>query len=152
MSLRHEQGFTPLPSSQCWNMARQQATGSLGWAVLISSNFAPRMSNSSWSPSLCHFGVTPSMILIFFPLAVLSTDSFPRVGVASVWEEINKIKITLDSSQCHYITHLVIPLTKGSMWRCYHTSRGTILTLYWRSRFLYLSCWSAYIREGSRLL
>ena len=86
MSLCHEQGLTPFPLSQCWNMSLQHASGSLGCVALITANLVPFMSNSNWSPSLCHFGVTVSMILIFFPEA-FSRDSFPSVGVASVCVE-----------------------------------------------------------------
>ena len=84
MSLCHEQGLTPFPISQCWNMSLQHALGSLGWVALISLSFEPLLSNSNRSPRLCHRGATDSMTLIFCPSAVLSTDSFPSVGVASV--------------------------------------------------------------------
>ena len=82
MSVRHEQGVSPFPLSQCWNMARQQATGLLGYSALIRASFEPVLSKSSWSPSLCQNGATLSMILIFFPWAVRSRDSLPRLGVA----------------------------------------------------------------------
>ena len=81
MSVRHEQGVSPFPLSQCWNMARQQAS-LVEWSALIVASFEPVLSKSSWSPSLCQNGATFSMILIFFPWAVRSTDSFARLGVA----------------------------------------------------------------------
>ena len=83
MSLRHKQGLTPFPLSQCWNMSLQHALGSMGCVALISPSFKPLLSNSNWSPKLCHRGAIDSMILIFFPSAVFSRDSFPRVGLAS---------------------------------------------------------------------
>ena len=82
MSLRHEQGLTPFPMSQCWNMSLQHASGSVGWVALITASLVPLLSNSNWSPNFCHFGVTVSMILIL-PPEVFSRDSFPSVGVVS---------------------------------------------------------------------
>ena len=84
MSVRHEQGVSPFPLSQCWNMARQQASGLVGYSALISASFEPLLSKSSWSPMLCQNGATLSMILIFFPWAVRSRDSFARLGVAPI--------------------------------------------------------------------
>ena len=83
-SVRHEQGVTPFPLSQCWNMARQQASP-VEWSALMSESFEPLSSKSSWSPRLSQNGATLSMILILilFPLVARSRDSFARVGVAS---------------------------------------------------------------------
>ena len=89
MRVRHEQGVSPFPLSQCWNMARQQASGLVGYSALISASFEPLLSKSSWSPNFCQNGATLSMILILSPCAVRSRDSFARLGVAP--NKYNKI-------------------------------------------------------------
>ena len=83
MSVRHEQGVSPFPLSQCWNTARQQATGLAGYSALISASFELVLSKSSWSPILCQNGATLSMILIFLPWGVRSRRNFARVGLGS---------------------------------------------------------------------
>ena len=52
MSLRHEQGLTPFPFNQYWNISRQHASGSPWFLILIASNFAPDVSNSNWPATL----------------------------------------------------------------------------------------------------
>ena len=84
MSLRHEQGLTPLPFNQSWNISRQHASGSPRFLFSIASNFEPNSSNPNWSPKAFHFGATVGIILILFPLAVFIMDKFLRVGVASI--------------------------------------------------------------------
>ena len=82
MSVRHEQGVSPFPLSQCWNMARQQAS-LVEWSILMDASSEPLSSKSSWSPMVCQNGATLLMILIFFPWAVCSRCNFARVGLAS---------------------------------------------------------------------
>ena len=84
MRLHHEQGLTPLPFNQCWNISRQHASGSPWFFVLIASNFAPNSSNSNWSPSSCHLDATVEIILILFPSLVFIIDKLLRVGLASI--------------------------------------------------------------------
>ena len=75
-------------------MARQQASGLLGYSALISASFDPVSSKSKRAPRFCQNGATLSMILIFFPLAVRSIDNLEREGGVS--NEMNQI------AQCSY--------------------------------------------------
>ena len=105
MSLRHEQGLTPLPFNQSWNISLQHSCGSLLFLTLIASNFAPNSSNSNWNPKVFHFGATVSMILILFPSLVFIMNKFLRVGVASVQEvhhgKLNPLINVYCSSRMH---------------------------------------------------
>ncbi len=116
MSLRHEQGLTPLPFNQCWNISRQHSSGSLLFLVLIASNFEPNSSNANWSPSALHFDASAAIILIFFPSAVFNIDKFLRVGVASVL--IRACNHTLKLIELQF-------LTNGSLWKWYCRTIGT---------------------------
>ena len=82
MNVRHEQGVIPFPLSQCWNMARQQAS-LVKWSALMSDNFEPLSSKSSWSPRRSQNGATLSMMSIFFPSTFFNMASLARVGLAS---------------------------------------------------------------------
>ena len=92
MSLPHEQGLTPFPLSQCWNMARQQSSGSPRYFCSIDSIFAPVSSKFIMYPRLRQWGPSWEMILIFPPAAVLRSNNWARVGGES--EKERKMIVT----------------------------------------------------------
>ena len=83
MSMHHEQGLRPFPFNQCWNIAWQHALGSLGCILSMMPSCVPLSSKSKITARSRQWEATVSMILIFSPLAVASTDSWARVGVVS---------------------------------------------------------------------
>ena len=102
MSLRHEQGLTPFPLSQCWNMARQQSLGSPRHFLSMVSISVPLWSKFMRNPRSRQSGASVAMILIFFPSAVFSSDSSVIVGWESEIERISKrcIGQQLNTTMC----------------------------------------------------
>ena len=83
MSVFHEHGLTPFPFTQCWNMARQHASGSPQCLESMMSSCVPASSKSKSIPTSCQLGASLLIIWIFFPPAPLSTDNLASVGEPS---------------------------------------------------------------------
>ena len=84
MSVLQDEGLTPFPFNQCWNMTLQHASGSLGCFFSMMSSCVPLSSKSRRTPRLRQWELSLLMMKTLFPPAVRNTDNLARVRVVSI--------------------------------------------------------------------
>ena len=136
ISFRHEQGFTPFPFNQCWNMALHRAL-SVECAFSMLSSSVPVSSKSKRTPKSFHSGANVLMIWIFL-LPARNIDKLAKDGAASV--------IILILRKCMmYACHQLLCMKWNSMdlltkfWNARGTGGGILMSLVTRARYSHRS-------------